>query len=105
MIAIISNRWLRSGRVNKRKREDEKLLKQNRPKVLERDNYSCVLCGGHEGISIHHIVFRSQLGKSTMDNLACLCVHCHVPIAHGVFAKEVRKRLQEIVKERMKEYE
>jgi len=41
--------------VNKRKREDEKLLKQNRPKVLERDNYSCVLCGGHEGIAIHHI--------------------------------------------------
>ena len=42
---------------------------------------------------------------STMDNLACLCVYCHVPIAHGVFAKEVRKRLQEIVKERNDEYE
>ena len=40
-----------------------------------------------------------------MDNLACLCVHCHIPIAHGVFAKEVRKRLQEIVKERNDEYE
>ena len=91
--------------MNKRKREDEKLLNQNRPKVLERDNYSCVLCGGHDGISIHHIVFRSQLGKSTMDNLACLCVHCHIPIAHGCDAKLVRKRLQEIVKERMREYE
>lgn len=105
MIAIISNHWLRSGGMNKRKREDEKLLRQNRPKVLERDNYSCVLCGGHEGIAIHHIVFRSQLGKSTMDNLACLCIHCHIPIAHGCDAKLVRKRLQEIVKERMKEYE
>lgn len=91
--------------MNKRKREDEKLLKQNRPKVLERDNYSCVLCGGHEGIAIHHIVFRSQLGKSTMDNLACLCVHCHIPIAHGCDAKLVRKRLQEIVKERTDRYE
>ena len=91
--------------MNKIKREDENLLKQNRPKVLERDNYSCVLCGGHEGIAIHHIVFRSQLGKSTMDNLACLCIHCHIPIAHGCDAKLVRKRLQEIVKERMKEYE
>ena len=86
--------------MNKRKREDEKLLKQNRPKVLERDNYSCVLCGGHEGVMIHHIVFRSQSGKSTMDNLALLCVHCHVPIAHGVNAKEVRQKLQQIVKER-----
>ena len=91
--------------MNKRKREDEKLLKQNRPKVLERDNYSCVLCGSHEGIAIHHIVFRSQLGKSTMDNLACLCIHCHIPIAHGCDAKLVRKRLQEIVKERTYRYE
>ena len=91
--------------MNKRKREDENLLKQNRPKVLERDNYSCVLCGGHDGIAIHHIVFRSQLGKSTMDNLACLCIHCHIPIAHGCDAKLVRKRLQEIVKERTYRYE
>ena len=90
--------------MNKRKREDEKLLKQNRHKVLERDNYSCVLCGGHEGIAIHHIVFRSQLGKSTIDNLAWLCIHCHIPIAHGCDAKLVRKRLQEIVKERTNRY-
>lgn len=91
--------------MNKRKREDEKLLKQNRPKVLERDNYSCVLCGGHEGLAIHHIVFRSQSGKSNLDNLACLCVYCHVPIAHGVNAKEVRRKLQEIISERTKRYE
>ena len=83
--------------MNKRKREDEKLLRQNRPKVIERDNYSCVLCGGHDGIAIHHIVFRSQLGKSTMDNLACLCLQCHNE-AHGVNAKEIRTRLLEMVR-------
>ena len=83
--------------MNKRKREDEKLLRQNRHKVLERDNYSCVLCGGHDGIAIHHIVFRSQLGKSTMDNLACLCLQCHNE-AHGVNAKEIRARLLEMVR-------
>ena len=83
--------------MNKRKREDEKLLRQNRPKVLERDNYSCVLCGGHYGIEIHHIVFRSQLGKSTMDNLACLCLQCHSE-AHGVNAKAIRKHLLEVVR-------
>ena len=83
--------------MNKRKREDEKLLRQNRPKVLERDNYSCVLCGGHYGIEIHHIVFRSQLGKSTMDNLACLCLQCHNE-AHGVNAKAIRKHLLEVVR-------
>ena len=82
--------------MNKRKREDEKLLRQNRPKVLERDNYSCVLCGGHYGIEIHHIVFRSQLGKSTMDNLACLCLQCHSE-AHGVNAKAIRTHLLEVV--------
>ena len=83
--------------MNKRKREDNKLLKQNRPKVLERDNYSCVLCGGHEGMAIHHVIFRSQLGKSTMDNLACLCLQCHNE-AHGVNAKEIRTRLLEMVR-------
>lgn len=83
--------------MNKRKREDNKLLKQNRPKVLERDNYSCVLCGGHEGMAIHHVIFRSQLGKSTMDNLACLCLQCHNE-AHGVNAKEIRARLLEVVR-------
>ena len=83
--------------MNKRKREDENLLKQNRPKVLERDNYSCVLCGGHYGIAIHHIVFRSRLGKSTMDNLACLCLQCHSE-AHGVNAKAIRKHLLEVVR-------
>lgn len=83
--------------MNKRKREDNKLLKQNRPKVLERDNYSCVLCGGHEGMAIHHVIFRSQLGKSTMDNLACLCLQCHNE-AHGVNAKEIRERLLEVVR-------
>ena len=82
--------------MNKRKREDEKLLRQNRHKVLERDNYSCVLCGCHDGIAIHHIVFRSQLGKSTMDNLACLCLQCHNE-AHGVNAKKIRKHLLEMV--------
>lgn len=91
--------------MNKAKREDNKLLKVNRPKALERDHYRCVLCGSSVGISVHHIVFRSQSGKSNLDNLACLCIHCHVPIAHGVFAKEVRKQLQEIVKERNDEYE
>lgn len=83
--------------MNKRKREDNKLLKQNRPKVLERDNYSCVLCCGHEGMAIHHVIFRSQLGKSTMDNLACLCLQCHNE-AHGINAKEIRAHLLELVR-------
>ena len=49
--------------MNKAKREDNKLLKINKPKALERDHYRCVLCGSSVGIAVHHIVFRSQLGK------------------------------------------
>ena len=93
------------GKMNKAKREDNKLLKVNKPKALERDHYRCVLCGSSDGIAVHHIVFRSQSGKSNLDNLACLCVYCHVPIAHGVNAKEVRRKLQEIISERTKRYE
>ena len=50
--------------------------------VYRRDSYSCVICYNTGSIHIHHIVHRSQGGKSEPYNLVCLCPTCHA-IVHG----------------------
>lgn len=79
--------------MNKAKRQDNELYKRSRKWAIERDNGLCVLCGA-QATEVHHIVFRSQLGKSNLENLACLCRECHM-MAHGIHAKEIRAYLQE----------
>ena len=85
--------------MNKRKREDNKLYEITRKQAYERDNGCCVICGSSFGLQCHHIVFRSQCGKSDLRNLACLCLQCHNE-AHGVNAKEIRARLLEMVRDK-----
>ena len=84
--------------MNKRKRNDNKLYAVTRKQAFERDNGCCVICGSSCGLQCHHIVFRSQLGTSELSNLACLCRPCH-DAAHGVNAKEIRRKLKEIINE------
>ena len=49
--------------------------------VWERDEYSCQGkdCPGGFPLDYrpHHIIFKSQSGEDTMDNLITLCTHCH----------------------------
>lgn len=52
-----------------------------RARVLERDRFKCRGCGKSPD-EIHHIIFRSQGGKDTMENLVALCRSCHEQ-AHG----------------------
>lgn len=89
--------------MNKRKKIDNKLYETTRKQAYERDG-CCVLCGNSWGLQCHHIVFRSQCGKSDLRNLACLCLQCHNE-AHGVKAKEIRMHLLEVVNERTDRYE
>ena len=79
--------------MNKRKKLDNVLYASTRKWAYERDNGQCVLCGA-PAPEVHHIVFRSQMGLSNLNNLACLCRDCHNK-AHGVDAKEIREILQE----------
>lgn len=79
--------------MNKRKAKDNALYKKTRIQCIERDNGLCVLCGGR-ATDVHHIVFRSQMGLSNLENLACLCRECHQQ-AHGVNAKKIRALLLE----------
>lgn len=52
-----------------------------REKVNERDKAICRGCG-RAGTELHHIKFRSQGGKHTVDNLVTLCNQCH-RLAHS----------------------
>ena len=49
-----------------------------REQILTRDARLCRLCGAHsEVLHVHHIVYRSQGGKNTRDNLVSLDWRCH----------------------------
>lgn len=54
-----------------------------REKVLNRDNYTCQICKGKnksDCLHVHHIIFRSNGGSDTEDNLITLCSKCHQDI-------------------------
>jgi hypothetical protein len=94
--------------VNKRKKNDDKLYKITRPQAIERDSidgYPCCVICGTPATEVHHILPRGRGGTSELNNLACLCRYCHENLAHGVFAKETKLKLETIIMERMKQYE
>ena len=61
--------------------------------VLNRDNYTCQICGEKDSrLEVHHIQFRSKGGSNRMDNLVTLCSNCHGKIHNGEleFTKRVK---------------
>jgi len=59
--------------------EIQELWSRIRQKVLDRDGYSCQMCGlvKTSGLHIHHIMKKSDGGTDHMDNLITLCPSCH----------------------------
>ena len=56
----------------------QKITKATRRKVLERDSYCCVICGGTEPhLELDHIVAYVDGGGSAVENLRTLCEPCH----------------------------
>ena len=55
-------------------------------RVFERDNYTCQNpdCPGGWQLdkAPHHVIFKSQGGSDTEENLLTLCLYCHGK-AHG----------------------
>lgn len=37
----------------------------------------CMICGKTWRLHIHHIIYRSELGPTSFDNLIRLCEKCH----------------------------
>lgn len=56
-----------------------------RQQVLDRDNSQCVVCGtsGDNRLHLHHVIYRSQGGTHTVDNLATVCHRDHDRIHAG----------------------
>lgn len=51
---------------------------------LNRDNYTCRCCKTKKGtLHAHHIVYRSNGGSDTLDNLITLCENCHKKLHDG----------------------
>lgn len=84
----------------KRKRTDDAMMEKLRKSIINRDEGRCVLCG-RPYQEMHHIVYRGNGGKSTMENMCCLCWHCHrIKIHGGIHPKEYRRLLQQILSDR-----
>jgi len=69
--------------------------------ILHRDDYKCQECGTKEGkLHVHHIVFRSNGGTNSPDNLIALCADCHEKVHRGEFeikgAKNKTKHATEV---------
>lgn len=62
--------------------------------VLHRDNHECQAkrkVAHSKKLHVHHIVFRSNGGTNTPDNLITLCESCHDDLHKGKFELKVRK--------------
>jgi len=60
--------------------------------VLNRDGYKCQKCKKQNcKLHVHHIVFRSNGGTNTSENLTTLCEGCHGRLHSGEFALHTRR--------------
>lgn len=60
--------------------------------VLHRDGYQCRECKTKKSkLYVHHIIFKSQGGTNTPDNLITLCASCHDKVHCGGFEIKGRK--------------
>lgn len=50
--------------------------------VVNRDDGLCQVCGCRAD-HVHHIKFKSQLGKNKANNLVCLCREHHIDLVHA----------------------
>ena len=60
------------------------VMQMHREHALVRDKYTCQCCGKRNcRVEAHHIVFRSNGGSDSLDNLITLCEDCHKAVHLG----------------------
>ena len=64
-----------------------------RAKVLWRDNYTCVRCGGKEKLNAHHILRRIDGGTDTPQNGVTLCEDCHSSLHKGEWILQKKPKI------------
>ncbi len=86
-IARLNNPTLQGSQYQDPTRLDENL----RIACLMRDGYTCQHCGKRDvRLEAHHIMFRSNGGKDTLENLLTLCDQCHHHLHQGKITLKVR---------------
>jgi hypothetical protein len=45
--------------------------------ILRRDGWKCRCCRHRNNLQVHHVIFRSQQGEDSPENLAAICNDCH----------------------------
>lgn len=76
----------------------QKAYRALRHSVLERDGFSCVLCGETENLTVHHVNLNPE--SNEMRNLVTLCRKCHEE-AHR---QEVRGTYEENILPKLNAY-
>ena len=85
-IARLNNPHLTGSQYQDPTRLDENL----RIACLMRDEYTCQHCNTQRiHLQAHHIVFREQGGKDTLNNLLTLCETCHKRLHQGKITLKV----------------
>jgi len=65
------------GKVDVMTKEQEIDWKAMVREIKRRDKWTCQSCGKKNGLTVHHIRPRSDLGNDMPNNLITLCKYCH----------------------------
>lgn len=81
------------------------ISKETRAKVLERNGYTCQMCGVAAGdpdplssgrtvrLTMGHIIDKSKGGKDTLENLRAVCTNCNEGLQNAALPKPGRVHL------------
>ena len=74
--------------------------------VGERDNYTCIYCGGYfgKGIPNSHYIKRSAGGLGIEQNIVCHCVRCHREYDNGPNPTPIRESMKRHLKRCYKDW-
>jgi len=62
-----------------------------------RDGWKCRHCNNRSGLHPHHVIYQSQQGPDTLDNLITLCASCHSGHHAGKLGIEITAKLKDNV--------
>ncbi len=62
-----------------------------RKMVMVRDGFRCRACRSRQRLQMHHVVFHSLGGATSIDNLAVMCRSCHSLIHGGLLTIQGQK--------------
>lgn len=65
-----------------------------RKEVMERDGFQCVICDGNDCLQVAHYISRARGGLGIPQNLAVLCIRCHISFDNGKEHIEIKNRLK-----------